>query len=325
MTHCRLGGLIAFTMVVLVGRDCFPEGPRKKLVFAFIFSQIAVQVLVIISEGFVGFVSSRGTISNSRPRRFLPHFLRLRAVLYAVEILGCVLGGYVAWSPYIQDRVDCERANRVRQAIEAYVISVIVVLAIIAVLFLVYYDPLGLQTPSLLKELHLVKPEYEIDSDGDAGESHGDGRIVADVMKLKRKKGADKTDRKPVSKKLYSASSQRRWKQRVKLLCCCAGSNDASAKNQAMEDIAHAMATMFHRVDFVPTDFIAALMLVHRDQKKQIKKDMYIKCDLGAQLKRVRVKAHAAYKMQHCFTNVIASYMILLIWWFGKSSQSHQN
>ena len=292
MTHCRLGGLIAFTLVVLVGRDCFPEGPRKKLVFAFIFSQIAVQVLVIISEGFVGFVSSRGTISNSKPRRFLPHFLRLRAVLYAVEILGCVLGGYVAWSPYIQDHVDCERANRVRQAIEAYVISVIVVLAIIAVLFLVYYDPLGLQTPSLLKELHLVIPQKdEVDSDGDAGE--GDG-IVANFMKLKRKKGADKPDRKPVSKKLYSASSRRRWKRRVKLLFCCAGSNDAS-KNQAMEDIAHAMATMFHRVDFVPTDFIAALMLVHQDQKEQIKKD--IKYDLGAQLKLVRVKAHAAYKI----------------------------
>ena len=279
--HCRLGGLIAFAIVVLVGRDCFPEGPRKILVFVFIFSQIALQVLVIISEGFVGFISSRGTISNSKPRDLLPHFLRLRAVLYAVEILGCVLGGYVAWSPYIQDHIDCERANRVSQAIEAYVISVIVVLVIIAVLFMVYFDPLGLQTPSLLKELHLI-PKDQVDSDGD-GE---DDDIVVNVMKVDRKKGPDKTPvRKQVSKRLYSASSRQRWRRRVKVLCCCAGSNGGSKTQAAMEDIAHAMATMFDGVKIVPTDFMAALMLVHRDQKEQIKKD--IKCDLGAQLKHV--------------------------------------
>ena len=280
MAHCRLGGLIAFTLVVLVGRDCFPEGPRKKLVFAFIFSQIALQVLVLISEGFVGFISSRGTISNSKPRDLLPHFLRLRAVLYAVEILGCVLGCYVAWSPYIQDHIDCERSNRVRQALQAYVISVIVVLVIIAVLFMVYFDPLGLQTPSLLKELDIHwRPKDEIDGDG---YEEGDD-IVVNVMKIERKKGADKP-KKQVTKRLYSASSRQRWRRRIKVLCCCAGSNNGS-KTQAMEDIVHAMATMLDGVDFVPTDFMAALMLVHRDQKEQIKKD--IKCDLGAQLKSV--------------------------------------
>ena len=266
MAHCRLGGLIAFTLVVLVGRDCFPEGPRKKIVFAFIFSQIALQALVLISEGFVGFISSRGTISNPEPRRLLPHFLRLRAVLYAVEILGCAFGCYVAWSPYIQDHIDCERANRVRQAIEAYVISVIVVLVIIAVLFMVYFDPLGLQTPSLLKELVYRK-----------------SRDV-DVMKVEYKKNGDRVLKKQVTKRLYSASSQQRWRRRVKVLCCCAGSNNRS-KTQAMEDIVHAMATMLDGVQFVPTDFMAGLMLVHQDQKAQMEKDK--KCDLGAQLKSV--------------------------------------
>ena len=77
--------------MVLVGRDCFPEDSQKKVVFTFIFSQIALQLLVLISEGLVAFISSRGTISNPRPRRFLPHFLVLRAVLYAVEVLACAL------------------------------------------------------------------------------------------------------------------------------------------------------------------------------------------------------------------------------------------
>ena len=269
--------------MVLVGRDCFPEGPRKNLVFTFIFSQIGLQALVIVSEGLVGLISSRGTISNPAPRRFLPHFLRLRAFLYAVEILGCAFGCYIAWSPYIQDHIDCERAGRVRLAIEAYVISVIVVLVVIAVLFMIYFDPLGLQTPSLLKELEvLFKQKDETDDDGDEGDD-----IVVNVTKVERKKGADKTvkvHKKQVTKRLYSVGAQRRWRRRIKTLCCCVGTNDRS-KALAMEDIAHAMATMFDGVEIVPTDFMAALMLVHGNQRAQIKKD--IKHDLGAQLKYV--------------------------------------
>lgn len=273
--YCRLGGLITFALVVLVGRDCFPKGPREKLVFAFIYSQIAIQALVIISEGIICFISSRGTINNPKPRRLLPHFLRLRAFLYALEILGIGLGGYVAWSPYIQDNVVCERANRVSQALEAYVISVIVIHVIIAALFMIYFDPLGLQTPSLLTELH-VSTQDDIDDDD----------VVVEVKKVQRKRLGNKTikvDAKKVGKRLYSASSRQQWTRRVRVLCCCAGGNNTRSKVQALEDIAHAMATMFDGVEIVPTDFVAALMLVHRDQKEQMKRN----CDLGAQLKTV--------------------------------------
>ena len=81
---------------------------------------------------------------------------------------------------------------------------------------------------------------------------------------------------------MYRASARTRWTQRVRVLCCCAGANNR-AKRQALEDIAHAMTTIFDGIEMVPTDFIAALMLVHRDQKEQIKKQR----NLGAQLKRV--------------------------------------
>ena len=234
--------------MVLVGRDCFPEGPRKKIVFAFIYSQIGSQVLVIISEGLVGFVSSRGTISNSRPRHCLPHFLRLRAVLYFMEVLGCAFGCYVTWSPYIQDHIDCERDNRVRQAIKAYVISVIVVLALNAILFMIRFDPLGLQTPSLLKELghiHLIR-SVEVESNDTAKHEN----------------------RKKDNKRKYNGldSAQQRWSRRVKMLCCCAGHSNRKA--QAMKQIAHTLASLTYRLkDFVPTYYLAGLLLVKREQK----------------------------------------------------------
>ena len=259
LRQCRLGGLIAFAIIVLGGRDCFPEGTRNTLVYVFIFSQIGIQALTIVSEALVAFISSRGsiTIDSDEPRPLLPHFLRIRALLYALEILSIVLGGYIAWSSYIQDHIHCERSNRVSQAIEAYVISVIVIHVIIAILFMIYFDPLGLQTPSLLKELVGHKDNI-------------DGRKQDDSVN--KKKG------------LYRTSTWKLWGRRAKLLCCCVRGNNNTSKTQALDDIAHAMATMFDDVEIVPTDFVAALMLVHRDQKKQMKDP---KCDLGDQLKNV--------------------------------------
>jgi len=52
-----------------------------------------------------------------------------------------------------------------------------------------------------------------------------------------------------------------------------------------MEDIAHSMATMFDGVDVVPSDFVAALMLVRRDQKKKMQDDK--KYNLAAELRNV--------------------------------------
>ena len=264
---------------MLVRRDCFSEEAVKRIAFTFIFSQIGIQTCVLITEALIGYFSSRGTINNSHPRRHLPHVLRLRAFLYFVEVLGVCFGGYVAWSPNVRDHIDCAREDRVRQALEAYVISVIVVLAIIAILFMIYFDPLGLQTPSLLTELHIThNDEDETDHD-----------VIVEVKKVCRKRIGGKTikvDANKVGKRLYSSSAWMHWTRRVRALCCCIGGGNNRSKVQALEDIAHAMATMFDGVDVVLSDFVAALMLVHRDQKEQMKS---IHCDLGAQLRNVRI------------------------------------
>ena len=223
----------------------------------------------------MAFVSSRGTINNDKPRRLLPHFLRLRALFYALEILGIVLGGYVAWSPYIQDHIHCERSNTVRHTIAAYEISLIVAHVIIAVLFMIGFDPLGLQTPSLIKELQVK----DTDNDKD---------VVFEVAVKVHRKGQGNevtTERKIVKRKrMYHASSWARWKQRVRLLFCCAGANNR-AKAQALKDIVHAMATMLDGMEMVPTDFAAALMLVHHNQREQMKKQY----NIGAQPKSVSI------------------------------------
>jgi len=263
--------------VVLVGRDCFPEDARKTMVHTFIFCQIFIQTCVLVSEALIGFISSRGSINDTLSRRHLPHSLTLRAFLYFVEVLSIVFGGYVAWNPYIQDHIDCERANRVKQALKAYVISVIVILTIIAILFLIYFDPLGLQTPSLLTELHLINTDNDKD---EIDESTS--------VKDEQQQSGDKDDNTAAiemnNKRLYSASSRKQWARRVRTLCCCVGGQNNRAKVKALEDIAHAMATMFHKVDIVLSDFVVALMLVHRNQKKKSINQTF---DLAADLRSV--------------------------------------
>jgi len=256
--------------VLLVGEGCFTEDAAKKIVYTFIFSQIFIQACVLVSEALVGLISSRGTINDAHPRRHLPHFLCLRAFLYLAEVVGCVFGCYVAWSSHIKDDISCAREDRIRLAIQIYVISVIVILIILAVMLLVYYDPLGLQTPSLLNELYIKYSEdetyggidFEVKKFGWRGKHHKDNKTT----------------------KLYSASSKKQWARRIRMLCCCVGGHNSRAKLKALEDIANAMATMFLGVDFVLSDFVTALMLVHRDQKAKIKSK---KIDLAAELRSV--------------------------------------
>ena len=261
---------------MLVGGECFPEDGAKKIVYAFIFSQVFIHTCVLVSEVLIGFISSRGTINDAHPRRHLPHFLRLRAILYLAEVLGCILGGYVAWSSYVKDHTNCARENQVRQAIQAYVISVIVVLVIVTILLLIYYDPLGLQTPSLLTELYIKYSEDDMD-----------GNIDIEVKKSgqrgKRHKGTAKT--------LYSASSRKQWARRVKALCCCVGAHNNRSRVKALEDIAHAMATMFDGVDIVLSDIVTALMLIHYDQKEKMKSTQV---DPAAELRNVRYNLYSS-------------------------------
>jgi len=170
----------------------------------------------------------------------------------------------------MKDRTNCAREDQVRRAIQAYVISVIGILVILTVLFLIYYDPLGLQTPSLLKELYIKYSEDEMD-----------GSIDIEVNKGgKHHEGNNAT-----ATALYSASSRKQWARRVKTLCCCVGAHNNRSRVNALEDIAHAMATMFDGVDIVLSDIVTGLMLIHYDQKEKMKSKQI---DLATELRNVR-------------------------------------
>ena len=173
----------------------------------------------------------------------------------------------MAWSPNIQDHTNCQHQDRISQAIKDYVISTIIMLVIIGILFLIYFDPLGLQTPSLIEELSTMDVEDD-DIEYDASD------VTVMVHKVWQKVFKGKIISKAVIKdaakvyRLYNTNAKEQWLQWVKVLLVVLAVIDARSILQALEDIAHGMAIMLEGNEFVLSDFVAGLMLVYRDQKE---------------------------------------------------------
>lgn len=53
--------------------------------------------------------------------------------------------------------------------------------------------------------------------------------------------------------------------------CCCSGKS--GNQSQAFSDIARGLAIVFHDVDLVPSDIAAGLILLNREQSRQVQEN----------------------------------------------------
>ncbi|CAC5378638.1 DAGL [Mytilus coruscus] len=65
-----------------------------------------------------------------------------------------------------------------------------------------------------------------------------------------------------------SSSAINKWEKRFKIICCCLAGSEKNTG--AFNAISQLLADYFKDVDLVPTDIAAGLILVHKDQEKQI-------------------------------------------------------
>ncbi|XP_063446477.1 diacylglycerol lipase-beta-like isoform X1 [Mytilus trossulus] len=65
-----------------------------------------------------------------------------------------------------------------------------------------------------------------------------------------------------------SSSAINKWEKRCKIICCCVAGSEKNTG--AFNAISQILADYFKDVDLVPTDIAAGLILVHKDQEKQI-------------------------------------------------------
>ncbi|XP_052059315.1 diacylglycerol lipase-beta-like [Mytilus californianus] len=65
-----------------------------------------------------------------------------------------------------------------------------------------------------------------------------------------------------------SSSAINKWEKRFRIICCCLAGSEKNTG--AFNAISQLLADYFKDVDLVPTDIAAGLILVHKDQEKQI-------------------------------------------------------
>ncbi|XP_071128311.1 diacylglycerol lipase-beta-like [Mytilus edulis] len=82
--------------------------------------------------------------------------------------------------------------------------------------------------------------------------------------------GSKKTHHEGLYSKESGASSSaiNKWEKRCKIICCCVAGSEKNTG--AFNAISQILADYFKDVDLVPTDIAAGLILVHKDQEKQI-------------------------------------------------------
>lgn len=83
-------------------------------------------------------------------------------------------------------------------------------------------------------------------------------------------------------RKYYVQLGHRKFYRRFKALCCCFKTGGNRSSSLAMHDAAKALHTMFGDLDLVPSDVVAGLVLLHRDQKKKM---LECKCDVCTEVR----------------------------------------
>ncbi|KAM3591880.1 uncharacterized protein V6R79_008957 [Siganus canaliculatus] len=205
--------------------DCNGKG----VLHSYLVGLLVVLALIILSLCAIVYVSARGTITNSGPRRSIPALVYLRALLYIPELVWACLGA--VWVS--DDSQGCDPAT-VGAVITAVIASWIILLfTALGVVFV--FDPMGNPRPQPAP----IEP--------------------LGVQDLESSEG---------SQFLSTARSYavKVWESRLRLLCCCLPQDESN--RAAFSSIAQLFSGFFSDTDLVPSDIAAGLALLHQEQDK---------------------------------------------------------
>ncbi|XP_030256622.1 sn1-specific diacylglycerol lipase beta [Sparus aurata] len=205
--------------------DCNGRG----VLHSYLVGLLVVLALIILSLLAIVYVSARGTITNSGPRRSIPALVYLRALLYLPELVWACLGA--VWVS--DDSQGCDPAT-VGAVIAAVVASWIILLFTgVGVVFV--FDPLGNPRPQPAAMEPLGVPDMQ---------SNEGAQFLFTARSLAVKV----------------------WESRLRLLCCCLPQDESH--RAAFSSIAQLFTRFFSDTDLVPSDIAAGLALLHQEQDK---------------------------------------------------------
>lgn len=260
-----IGTMILFTYHK--GRfDCNGRG----VLHSYLVGLLVVLALIILSLCAIVYVSSRGTITNSGPRRSIPALVYLRALLYIPELVWACLGAF--WVS--DDSQGCDPAT-VGAVIAAVVASWIILLfTALGVVFV--FDPLGNPRP----QPGAMEPLGVRDMESNEG-----SQFLSTARSLAVKV----------------------WECRLRLLCCCLPQDESY--RAAFSSIAQLFSGFFSDTDLVPSDIAAGLALLHQEQdKKELSRDPEVIVDHSPSSPMGEDLEAELEKAAHCMRFAAAAY-----------------
>ncbi|XP_023932665.1 sn1-specific diacylglycerol lipase beta [Lingula anatina] len=231
----RLSWLIPIAAVFAWHHSVVEECNGKEILKIFYIGVLTIICCHVVLVLGTGYLSTRGTILNIRPRRHITKFLYLRVALFFPELVWNILGAIWAFD----ESLDCD--THVVWTVKGVVISMWVLLLGVFIGLLIVFDPLG-------------KKPVTVDTPSNSPQGQGDIEQI------------ESGDRDQVLSGLSTATS-RVWRNRMRVLCCCVGCDENS--REAFTEIGNLFSGFFQNIDLVPTDIAAGLVLLQMQQEQE--------------------------------------------------------
>ena len=236
---------LAWKFQLIYGEKC----QANALLFIYLAGILFLNVLSCTNDSAITWLSSRGSITNTRKRMRMPALLHMRFVVLVCELIWTITGTFFV----------LQASNNMQKCAPQHVdkmfwisLSINLVAWGLIVLFtvsaLIYFDPCRLyKTPFTPKDFG-ISSKYNTDT------------LDSDKVPLLRPEVCE-------SSLHYT---ERKWQHMISIFCCCLGkSRDQEVHRAAYSDLARVLANILSDLNHaVPSDVAAGLSLLQREQQE---------------------------------------------------------
>lgn len=191
----------------------------------------------VVVEGFISWVSMRGSILDTAPRASMQYLLYVRLGILLVEVSWLVVG--VIW---VSNHYDSCPMGLAKDAVLGIIVCNWCVLLSVLVTVWCTFDRAGRTWVKMKRYQRSLK----------------DGKL-----RYKRSGSSHRNWRHRKAVREYQDS----WNKRCRLLFCCMGTNDRN--RNSFTEIAKLLSDFFRDLDVVPSDVVAGLVLLRKFQRQE--------------------------------------------------------
>ncbi|XP_076304469.1 inactivation no afterpotential E isoform X2 [Tachypleus tridentatus] len=204
-----------------------------------VLGYIVILTGCIIVEGFISWISMRGTILDNRPRVSMQYLLYVRLGILLVEVAWLIVG--VVW---ISRHYHTCPMNLAKEAILGIVICNWCVLLSVVITIWCTFDAAGRSWVKMKRYQRSLREDRSKYRYKRSGSSHRNWRHRKAMREY-----------------------QDSWNRRCRLLFCCIGRTDRHQNSFA--EIAKLLSEFFRDLDVVPSDVVAGLVLLRKYQRME--------------------------------------------------------